>query len=179
MSSLRHGLFLVAELALKLCVMPRLRARLIGLLGGTIGTNVRIYNCTFINLSKGFSNLSVGEDVHIGADCLIDLEGQVSIGKGSTLSPRVTVISHADPGSAHSSPLTLRFPPTRLGVRIGDHVWIGATSTILDGTSIGDLTVVGAGSLVRGELSGGTTYAGVPVRSIQRGPQAPLRDRTV
>lgn len=33
---------------------------------------------------------------------------------------------------------------------IGNHVWIGANSVLLQGTSIGDNSVIGAGSVVRG-----------------------------
>ena len=35
-------------------------------------------------------------------------------------------------------------------IHIGNHVWIGANSTILRGTKIGDHCVIGAGSIVSG-----------------------------
>ena len=167
LENIRHGLGLIFTMLLRLCVSPRLRARLLSAAGATIGTNVRIHSCTFINLKRGFKNLHVGSNVHIGSDCLIDLETLVSIGSGTTLSPRVTLISHSDPGASHGSPIVDVFPPTSLGVRIGESCWIGAGSILLDGSSIADKCVIGAGSVVRGNLDGCTLYAGVPVKKIR------------
>lgn len=171
MNTLRHGLFLLLVLGLRLVVSPRLRARIMGWFGARIGRNVRIHPGTLINLSRGFSNLEVGDDVHIGPDCLIDLEGPVAIGTGSTLSPRVIVLSHADPGSAHGSPLAQRYPPTRQGIRIGANCWIGAGATLLDGTVLGDRAVIGAMSLARGTIGSDELWAGVPARRIRNDAQ--------
>lgn len=166
MDNFRLGMYLLAEILLRLCLHPRLRSRILSALGAEVGVNVRIYECRFMNLQSGFSTLKIGDDVHIGTDCLIDLAGPVVIGDGAVLSPRVNLLSHTDPGSAHSSPLCVDFPPERLGVVIGKHCWIGASSTILSGSSIGERTVVGAAALVRGHLDSGARYAGVPARRI-------------
>ncbi len=40
-------------------------------------------------------------------------------------------------------------------VEIGDNVWVGANVTILRGTKIGNNCVIGAGSVVKGEISAG------------------------
>jgi acetyltransferase-like isoleucine patch superfamily enzyme len=167
MTGLRHGTFLLAEIALRLCIVPTLRARLLKLLGATIGRNVRVYECRFINLETGFRNLSLGDDVHVGTDCLLDLKGPVRVGAGSTLSPRVTLISHSDPGSAHGALLALKYPPEARGVIIGEQCWIGAGAMLLSGSVVADHTVVGAMALVRGRLESHSLYAGVPARPIK------------
>lgn len=167
-SSWRYGAYMLVEMALRLCVLPRLRARCLSILGAKVGRNARVYECRFINLWEGFSNLSIGDDVHIGAGCLIDLKGPVSIGHGSTLSPRVVLISHTDPGSAHGSPIVLRYPCEARGVTIGGDCWIGACATLLSGAQVGDGTVVGAMALVRGRLEPGALYVGVPARRVDR-----------
>jgi len=166
MASVRHGFFLVIELLLKVCILPKLRARLLSLLGAQIGRNVRIYSCRLINLESGFQNLKVADDVHIGTDCLLDLKGPIVIGRGSTLSPRVMIISHSDPGSAHGSPLAKRYPPAALGVQIGDFCWLGANVSVLSGSRIGSGTVVGAMSLVKGDLSPDIVCGGIPARPL-------------
>lgn len=168
MSDLRAGLYMVAEMLTRILVHPRLRARCLAILGARIGRNVRIYECRFINLRNGFSHLQVGDNVHIGAGCLIDLEGPVAIGSGSVLSPRVTVLSHSDPGSAHGSPLCERWEPEARGVAIGDGCWIGACATVLSGSVIGDHVVIGAATLVRGHLAEGEVYVGVPARVVEK-----------
>lgn len=49
---------------------------------------------------------------------------------------------------------------------IGNNVFIGFNVTILLGTKIGDNVIIGAGSVVRGELKSNSVYAGVPVKYI-------------
>lgn len=164
MNEIKYGLYLVIEMLLRLCINPRLRARLLSTLGASVGRNVRIYECRFINIQQGFVNLTIGEDVHVGSDCLIDLAGPVLIDNGTVLSPRVTVISHSDAGEAHNSPLSIRFPSERAGAQIGANCWIGVGATILSGSKIGTGTVVGAGALVKGVLEDDSIYMGIPAR---------------
>ena len=45
---------------------------------------------------------------------------------------------------------------------IGDHVWIGSNVTILKGVSIGDGSVVAAGSIVINDVPAGSLVGGVP-----------------
>lgn len=55
----------------------------------------------------------------------------------------------------------------RLGkVEIGDHVMIGANSTILPGVKIGDGAVVSAGTLVNRDVPAGCFAGGNPMRII-------------
>lgn len=166
MSSIKIGCYMALELLLRVLIHPRIRARCLAMLGARVGSNVRVYECTFINLGSGFSNLQIGDNVHIGSGCLIDLEGPVVIGEGSVLSPRVTLLSHSDPGSAHGSPLCERWKPEATGVSIGKHCWVGTCATLLSGAVVGDQVVVGASALVRGVLAPNMVYVGVPARPI-------------
>jgi acetyltransferase-like isoleucine patch superfamily enzyme len=52
------------------------------------------------------------------------------------------------------------------GVTIGAAVWMGAGAKILDGVTIGDHAIVGAGSVVRSEVPAYAVAAGVPARII-------------
>lgn len=52
------------------------------------------------------------------------------------------------------------------GVTIGNDVFIGAHSTILDGARIGDGVVVGAGSVVTGTVEPYTVVMGAPARPV-------------
>lgn len=167
MSRWVHGSALVAERLLRWLVIPGLRAAVLRRLGARVGRNVRVLECRFINLEQGFRNLSIGDDVHVGSDCLIDLKGPVEIGLGSTLSPRVMLLSHCDPGSAHDAPLARVFPPEARGVRIGEGAWIGAGAIVLSGASIGDRCAVGAGALVRGDLPPDSLCVGQPARPVR------------
>lgn len=54
-------------------------------------------------------------------------------------------------------------------VRLGQHVWIGQGVDILPGTEIGDGAIVGARSLVKGQVPAGSLVAGAPVRVLREG----------
>lgn len=49
---------------------------------------------------------------------------------------------------------------------IGDNVFIGINTTILPGTRIGNNVIVGAGSVVKGELKSNGVYVGTPAKYI-------------
>lgn len=166
-AQLKLGIYLLLEKLLAWCIIPKLRAVFLRSLGAQIGSNVRIYEVRFINLKNGFRNLNIGNNVHIGTECLFDLEGQISIGNGSTLSPRVLILSHQDPGSAHNSTLAVNFPPSVGRTSIGENCWIGANTTLLSGISIGNGAVVGASSLVNKAIPANCLAAGVPAKPIK------------
>lgn len=52
-------------------------------------------------------------------------------------------------------------------VVIGDRVWIGASVTILGGVSIGDDAVIGAGSVVTGDIPASCVAYGVPCKVVR------------
>lgn len=54
------------------------------------------------------------------------------------------------------------------GITIGNHVWIGAKATILGGANIGDGSVVGYGSIVKGAFPNNCVIAGSPARIIKK-----------
>ena len=50
--------------------------------------------------------------------------------------------------------------------KIKDNVFIGMNAIILPGTKIGSNVIIGAGSVVNGELNSNSVYAGVPAKFI-------------
>lgn len=54
------------------------------------------------------------------------------------------------------------------GITIGNHVWIGARATILGGSDIGDGSVVGYGSIVKGIFPNNCVIAGSPARMVKK-----------
>ena len=58
------------------------------------------------------------------------------------------------------------------GIDVGVGVWLGAGAKILDGVTIGDRGIVGAGAVVRDAVPAGATAVGIPARLITRNPDA-------
>ena len=52
------------------------------------------------------------------------------------------------------------------GITIGDDVWIGANSVVLDGSHIGDRAVISANSLVKGDVPANAVMAGSPAVQV-------------
>jgi acetyltransferase-like isoleucine patch superfamily enzyme len=146
---------------------PRMAAGLLRLAGARIADSVRVHRLRLMNHELGLANLEIGPGVYIGPECLIDVAGPVRIGARACLSARSILISHSDPNSSHGNANAARFPVSRRGVTIGADVWIGVGAMVLEGASVGDRSVIGAGSVVRGTLDVDGVYAGVPARSIK------------
>ena len=96
-------------------------------------------------------NLTVGRNVHIGADSYINCKGGVTIGEHTILSRRVTIYSY-DHNFKNPSCLPYDDEVIIKPVHIGRYVWIGMNATIAPGTEIGDGAVVGMGAVVSGKV---------------------------
>lgn len=171
MSRSRRGLMYILEWWLTLPWPPPMRAWWLRRFGASIGRGAVIHRCHFMNLEiAGFSGFTVGADAHVGPGCLFDLAAPIRIGARAALSPRVMVLTHADPGE---SALQQRFPRQEAPTNIADDAWLGAGSTVLHGVSIGPSAVVGAASLVREDVRAGAVVAGVPAKEMDPGSKDP------
>lgn len=164
---IRHAFFLILEKIIRWSIHPKLRSLILRLWGANIGKNVRIYEVQFINLKEGFKNLHIADNAHIGAGCILDLEGQLYIGKRSTISPRVTILTHQDPGNSHASKLLSVYQPSVGTTHIGKDCWIGANTTITSGVHLENCVVIGAGSVVNRNIREYSMAAGVPAKVIK------------
>jgi acetyltransferase-like isoleucine patch superfamily enzyme len=135
--------------------------------GATVGARANVLSPLVLhNGKKSFENLALGEDVHVGRDCFLDLKDRIEIGDRATLSMRVTVLTHLDVGA---SALSKRgYAPSHAPVKIGADAYVGAGATLLAGATIGEGALVAAGALVRGDVPPGTLVAGVPARTIRK-----------
>lgn len=111
---------------------------------------------------------SIAEDVWIGAFCVIDGSGGLSIGRGTDISSGVHIYTHSTVARCLSERAA---QIERRAVDIGDFVHVGANAVILMGATIGHHSIVGAGAVVR-EGTVAPPYSvlvGVPARIIPGG----------
>lgn len=108
-----------------------------------------------------YSNIVLHKNSEINDGCYLLAKAKIEIGNNSTLAYRVTVLTGADPNGPYNA-LSALYPAKIEPVIIGNDVWVGANSTILPGVTIGDFSVVAAGSVVTKDVPSGVLVAGVP-----------------
>jgi acetyltransferase-like isoleucine patch superfamily enzyme len=147
---------------------PKLRATFLRLLGATIGAGVRIEPVRFIQIQQSIRNLQCGDGVFIGSGVTLDLSAPLVLGDRVIISPNCSLLTHQDFGSFNGSPIADLYPKKYESVHIGHDVAIGCDSTVLCGTSIEPLVVIGARSLVSGSVPGNALFCGSPARFIKQ-----------
>ena len=134
--------------------------------GATIGRNCDIESGLILHGARDdFSHLIVEDCCHIGKEVFLDLRAPIIVRRASTISMRVTVLTHLDLGRVQ--PLDDRYKPTAQPVEIGPGVYIGAGATILAGVRVGEHSIVGAGAVVNRSVPLHSVVAGVPARVIR------------
>lgn len=106
--------------------------------------------------------IAVGRNVFINSCCNFQDQGGITIGDGSQIGHKVTLAT-LNHGIAPDERQTLAPSP----ITIGKNVWVGAAATVVPGVTIGDNSIVGAGSVVTKDIPANTIVAGVPARVIR------------
>ena len=108
-----------------------------------------------------YTNIVIHDNSEIERGCTLIAKDKIEIGQNSTLAYGVMVLTSADPNGPHNK-LSKLYPPIKAPVIIGNDCWIGARSVILPGVTIGDCSIVAAGSVVTKDVQPKTLVAGVP-----------------
>lgn len=117
--------------------------------------------CTF-NIS---GRLRIGTAVSVGTGSLFHVAHDVTIGKRCAFAEYVTVV---DTTHIPTDPDVAMALGTSSGsVHIGEGCFIAAKVTIPRNAKVGDHCVIGASSVVVGEVPARTFYSGVPARYIK------------
>jgi acetyltransferase-like isoleucine patch superfamily enzyme len=124
------------------------------------GRNFKAFH--HVKLSFGY-NLEVGDNVVVHRHVLLDDRGGIRIGNGASISDFANVYSHSHDivdGRLVKLAQTV----------IGDRVRITYHSTILAGVTLGENSMVGAGSIVTRDVPPGWVALGVPAKPIKQKP---------
>jgi virginiamycin A acetyltransferase len=132
-----------------------------------VGAHSMIDSFVKIKPAGGRGDLVIGEHVAVNAGCVLYTGNGIRIGNHVAIAANTTLapVNHA---FADRSRLIREqgFLPGRGGIVIEDDVWIGANCVLLDGAVLRTGCVIGAGSLVRGEVPAYTVQAGAPLAQI-------------
>lgn len=114
-----------------------------------------------------FPNVDLGDDTWVGrrTEFAPSASAQIAIGSNCDVSQDVLFVtgSHLIGDSRKRAG-----DGTNLPIVVGAGTWIGARVTVLGGTSIGEGSVIAAGSLVRGEFPPNVMLAGTPAKVVRK-----------
>jgi Acetyltransferase (isoleucine patch superfamily) len=132
----------------------------------TIGSLVRIRAGGNFVAEDGGSRIAIGEGTTMTTPTIVCSEGgSVSIGSDCMVAMN-TCIRNSDGHAIFDAPSGRRINPAA-DVSIGHHVWLGIRALVLKGSRIGDGAIVGANSLVSGEIPSQALAVGSPARAIR------------
>ncbi len=115
----------------------------------------------------GMGDIYIGRNTRINSGCVLYSGNGIHIGESVLIAANCTFapVNHA----FHARDIQIMdqgFSSSRGGIVVGNDVWIGAGTTILDGAKLSDGCVVGAMSLVRGTLEPYSINGGNPCRQL-------------
>ena len=135
-----------------------------------VGADCVIDSFVKIKPVGGFGDVRLGERCYVNSGCVLYSGNGIKIGNDVLIAANCTLapVNHAFQ-DRHRLIREQGFDADRGGIVIEDDVWIGANCVLLDGSVLRRGCVVGAGSVVRGEL---------PAYSICIGsPAVPVKER--
>lgn len=109
-------------------------------------------------------NISLGDKVFFNFNCVVLDVAPVTIGSRTLLGPNVQLYTATHPMEHQQRAAGLEFAKP---ITIGEDVWIGGSVVICPGVTIGDRSVIGAGSVVTKAIPADVFAAGNPCRVIR------------
>ncbi len=140
------------------------RARFLG-----FGEGASIYDSALV-----FGDVKVGAGTWIGPNCILDGSGGLHIGSTCSVASGCHIYSHDTVEWALSGG---KSPYQRRPTTIGNACYLGPHSIITAGAAIGDHCLVGALSLVKGDVPAHAIVVGIPAKVVGRvhiGPNAEI-----
>jgi maltose O-acetyltransferase len=109
------------------------------------------------------SNIELGANVYFNFDCVVLDVCRVRIGEHTQFGPAVQIYAATHPMDAAAR----REHELGKPVEIGADVWVGGGAIILPGVRIGARSVIGAGSVVVGDIPDDVLAVGNPCRVVR------------
>lgn len=110
--------------------------------------NFHVGSDTIINVRKN-AMLEIGQNFDCNRNLYIACRKKIKIGNNVTIGPNCVIIdnNHDFKSNDYKNNYICK------DIVIEDNVWIGANCIILPGTSIGENSVIGANSVIKGKIS--------------------------
>ena len=128
------------------------------------GKNVTIWNNVQIDSP---SKLTIGDNVSLNRNAILHAGGKIVIGSNVLIGPGVIIYSQ-NHSYSDSKELIINQGYNTKKVTIFDNVWIASNAIILPGVTIGEGSIIGAGSVVTKDVKPNTVVAGNPAVVIKK-----------
>lgn len=113
--------------------------------------------------TTGGVDIRVGRNVFVNQNCTFYDLGGLDIADDVKIGPNVSIITSGHP----VEPFQWRTLVVAKPIVIERNVWIGAGATIIGGVTVGESSVVAAGSVVTKDVPANTLVGGNPARVIR------------
>ena len=111
------------------------------------------------------TNIHFGKDVFVNSNCYFMDGAHITIDDHVKIGPFCGFYTAAHPLEVDKRDAGLE---KALPIHIGKSVWLGANVSIMPGVSIGENSVIGAGSVVTHDIEANVVAAGVPCQVIKK-----------
>lgn len=108
------------------------------------------------------THITLGEGSYVNVNCSFIDDGKITIGKKVMFGPGVVIATVGHPIKPDMRHFMYTDPVT-----INDNCWIGANVTICPGVTIGENTVIGAGSVVTKNIPSNVVAYGNPCKVVR------------
>ena len=110
------------------------------------------------------THVTIGDGVFANFGCVFLDCAPITIGAQTQLGPAVQLYTATHPIDAAAR---VAGPEGALPIAVGRRVWLGGGTIVLPGVTIGDDTVIGAGSVVTRDVPAGVIAVGNPCRVLR------------
>ena len=123
----------------------------------------RVFIESPVHMSYG-NHVHLGDQFYANFNLVIIDDMDVYIGNQVMIGPNVTICTTGHPVYPLYREMGAHYS---LPIHIGNKVWIGANSVVLPGVTIGDNSVIGAGSIVTRDIPANVVAVGNPCRVLR------------
>ena len=139
------------------------RGEMLKKLFAEVGENCYIESPYFANW--GGHHVHLGSNIYANAGLKLVDDTHIYIGDCTMLGPNVVIATAGHPIDPELRSRGLQY---NLPVHIGRNCWLGAGVIVMPGVTIGDNTVIGAGSIVTKDIPSGVVAVGNPCRVLRQ-----------